>query len=273
MGDAAFAKGGAATASLNRLASENREMASRKTNGFIGTATLSALLLFLPTLLYLMGNPMVANATTPTPAQPFTVALADVKPGGALPDEAAFCGRDGNPGQNVSPAVSWTAGPGGTRSYVLLMVDVDVPQDLSLIGKPDVTIPEDAPRRPFYHWVLADIPASVTGIDAGADSRGVTPKGKPLGPTPYGVRGVNDYAGFFNGNPETAGPHGGYDGPCPPANDARLHHYAFRVYALDVESLALKEGFDGKAVEEAMAGHILAQAEVVGTYTMNPALR
>lgn len=213
---------------------------------------------------------MVASATTPVP---FAVTIENLEPGGVLPDENAFCGRDGNPGQNVSPAISWTAGPPGTRSYVLLMVDVDVPQDLSLIGKEGVTIPEDAPRRPFYHWVLADIPASVTGIDSGADSRGVTPKGKPLGRTPYGVRGVNDYAAFFNGNPETAGPHGGYDGPCPPANDARLHHYAFRVYALDVESLALKEGFDGKAVEEAMAGHILAQAEAVGTYTMNPALR
>lgn len=211
---------------------------------------------------------MVANAT-----ESLTVTLGDLQPGGALPEDSAFCGRDGNPGPNVSPAVSWTAGPSGTRSYALLMVDVDVPQDLSLLNKPGVTIPEDAPRRPFYHWVLIDIPAGVTKLEAGLDSRGVTPKGKPLGRTGYGVRGVNDYAAFFNGNPETAGPHGGYDGPCPPANDSRIHHYAFRVYALDVESLALKEGFDGKTAENALAGHVLAQGEAVGTYTMNPALR
>ena len=62
------------------------------------------------------------------------------------------------------------------------------------------------------------------------------------------------------------------NGRCPPWNDERLHHYHFRVYALDVDSLAVSGDFDGRAVEAAMAGHILDWAELTGTYTLNPAV-
>ena len=66
------------------------------------------------------------------------------------------------------------------------------------------------------------------------------------------------------------GVYGGYDGPCPPWNDERLHHYTFTVYALDVTSLGLSGEIRGPQVVEAMQGHILDQASVTGTYTLNP---
>lgn len=241
-------------------------MALRKRRRFSRSATISATFLFLATLSILVSGPMGGNAT-----ERLDVALEGLSSTGALPDESAYCSPAGQ-GPNVSPGISWSPGPEGTRSYALLMVDPDVPADLSAVNKPDVVIPEDAPRQSFIHWVLIDMPPSATGLPAGTDSRGVTPKGKPLGPTGHGVRGVNDYARFFNGNPDTAGPYGGYDGPCPPGNDDRLHRYVFRVYALDAPSLGLSGAFDGRAVEQAMAGHVLAQGEAVGTYTLNPAM-
>jgi Raf kinase inhibitor-like YbhB/YbcL family protein len=64
----------------------------------------------------------------------------------------------------------------------------------------------------------------------------------------------------------------GYDGPCPPWNDEIRHHYVFTVYALDIEKLPLEGKFGGVEVREAIAGHILGQASLTGTYTLNPAL-
>jgi phosphatidylethanolamine-binding protein (PEBP) family uncharacterized protein len=64
----------------------------------------------------------------------------------------------------------------------------------------------------------------------------------------------------------------GYDGPCPPWNDTLLHHYHFTLSALDVAALPLRNGFDVSALRAAMAGHVLAQATLTGTYSLNPAL-
>ena len=65
----------------------------------------------------------------------------------------------------------------------------------------------------------------------------------------------------------------GYDGPCPPWNDDVIHHYHFRVYALDVSRLGVDGRFTAADVRAAMAGHVLAEAAVTGTYTLNAALR
>ena len=62
----------------------------------------------------------------------------------------------------------------------------------------------------------------------------------------------------------------GYDGPCPPWNDARLHHYQFRLYALDVAKLDLPDAFDWQQMQQALRGHVLAEAHWIGTYTLNP---
>lgn len=205
--------------------------------------------------------------------EPLKVNIGGLEGAGRFADSAAFCPPASSATKNVSPAVSWSAGPQGVRSYALLMTDLDVPQDFSQINKPGVTIAAEAPRIPVYHWALDDIPATVTALAAGAESEGLVPHGKPVGMTDHGRRGANVYTTFLAGNAEMAGTYGGYDGPCPPVNDERPHHYVVRVFALDVASLGLSGPFDGAAVEQAMRGHILAEGQATATYALNPSLK
>ena len=65
----------------------------------------------------------------------------------------------------------------------------------------------------------------------------------------------------------------GYDGPCPPWNDSIIHHYHFTVYALDVERLDVKGDPTGENVKAALKGHVLAEAKVTGTYSLNPRVK
>ncbi len=196
---------------------------------------------------------------------------------GHIPDEFTFCRPDpaehATMSANRSPHLRWSDVPAGTRSFVVICDDVDVPSIFDDVNKEGAALPADMPRIDFYHWVLVDIPPSVTELAEGADADGVTPKGKPAGKMPYGTRGINDYTKFMAGNPDMAGDYGGYDGPCPPWNDERLHRYVFTVYALDVPSLGLAAGFTGEDALRAMEGHILAQASWTGTYTQNPAVK
>lgn len=180
------------------------------------------------------------------------VKIDGIKNGGPIPERFASCAQGGKEGGNISPPVSWSEGPGGTESYALIVVDKDVPSDFGRANKKGETIPAGLPRRDFYHWVRIDIPPNTTSLPENLDGEG------------YGISGRNDMKGKESGN--------GYDGPCPPWNDERLHHYHFKVYALNVPSLNLRD-FDGRQAEEAMRGHILAQGEIVGTYTTNPDMR
>ena len=65
----------------------------------------------------------------------------------------------------------------------------------------------------------------------------------------------------------------GYDGPAPPWNDSLVHHYTFTLYAVDVPKLAVEGELTGAAVRKALEGHVLAEAKIGGTYTLNPQLR
>ena len=65
----------------------------------------------------------------------------------------------------------------------------------------------------------------------------------------------------------------GYDGPCPPWNDEIVHRYVFTVFALDVAKLDVEGRLTGQQLRAAMQGHVLAQASLTGTYTLNPALK
>ncbi|MEM8501512.1 MAG: YbhB/YbcL family Raf kinase inhibitor-like protein, partial [Pseudomonadota bacterium] len=132
--------------------------------------------------------------------------------------------------------------------------------------------PADLARINFYHWVLVDIPASLSGIDEGAASNGITPRGKSVGQTEQGVAGMNDYTGWFAGDADMEGVYGGYDGPCPPWNDSIIHHYHFSLFALDVDTLGLEGEFTGQDALQKMEGHVLASASHMGTYSMNPAV-
>jgi hypothetical protein len=85
-------------------------------------------------------------------------------------------------------------------------------------------------------------------------------------------QGLNDYTCWFAGDPAMAGDYYGYDGPCPPWNDLRIHHYIFRLYALDVPFLDLGPRFTGAQARAALQGHILDEAQLVGAYSLHPEL-
>lgn len=196
--------------------------------------------------------------------------------GGPIPAEcAAGIPGEGGPqvGPNRSPHLAWSGAPSGTRSFAIVCHDRDVPSKPDDVNQPDRTVPYDLPRVDFHHWVLVDVPVSTTELALGTDSDGFTPRGKAPGRTPHGTRGVNDYTNWFAGDAEMRGDYGGYDGPWPPFNDERLHHYVFTVYALDVASLGLSGTFTGPDALQAMQGHVLDRAELVGTYSLHPSPR
>ena len=206
---------------------------------------------------------MTLTSTSLTDGQPVDPRYAFCKP--ASGDGHTESGGD------RSPHLAWSGAPDGTRSFAVVMHDPDVPADASDANQEGTTIPEDAERTTFYHWLLVDVPAATTEIAEGAASDGVTPGGKSPGRSDLGVEGTNTFTQFLDGS-DMEGTYGGYDGPCPPWNDERLHHYHVTVYALDTESLGLDEDgdFTGDDVTAALDGHVLAQAEIVGTYTTNP---
>ncbi len=184
---------------------------------------------------------------------------------GKLADDAPMALSD-----NVSPHLAWSEVPEGTRSFAVLCVDPDVPSKADDVNQEGKTLPADMPRVDFCHWVMIDIPPQLTELDSGACGEGVVAGGKQHPPGPAGTRqGLNDYTGFMAGNPDMAGQYHGYDGPCPPWNDERLHHYVFTVYALDVDRLDLPDEFGGADALKAMDGHVLGQASLTGTYSLN----
>lgn len=201
------------------------------------------------------------------------------KPGGdsLVGAPNAFCepsdGGPPKPAGNRSPEVEWTRPPVGTRSLALVAVDPDRPQERQSINVEGVAIPEDAPREDFFHWAVVDIDPDLVKIPAGASAPGdgvVAPKAP--GRRDFGVEGVNDYTTLFQGDAERAGVYGGWDGPCPPWNDERIHRLSFILYALDVPTLGLRGAFTGADVEEAIAGHVLSEVSFTGVYFINPAL-
>ncbi|SHE81750.1 YbhB/YbcL family Raf kinase inhibitor-like protein [Thermomonas hydrothermalis] len=189
--------------------------------------------------------------------------------GQPLAPEFAMGAPGGGFGGNRNPHLAWEDVPAGTRGFALLCIDPDAPTDPALVADAATPIPVEHPRGDFVHWVVADIPAEVREIAAGSCSDGVTVRGKPAGHDAGGVRGLNDYTGWFNGDAEMGGQYFGYDGPYPPAHDLRIHRYFFRLFALDVPQLALPSPFTAADVLRAMQGHVLAEAALYGTYSLN----
>ena len=131
-------------------------------------------------------------------------------------------------GDDLSPAFSWSGVPEGTKSLVLIVDDPDAPDPA-------------APRMTWVHWVLYDLPADATGLPRAVSSSDL----------PGGTReGINDWKRT------------GYGGPCPPIG---RHRYFHKLYALDTV-LGELETPTKSAVEAFMEGHVLARAELVGTY-------
>jgi Raf kinase inhibitor-like YbhB/YbcL family protein len=195
-----------------------------------------------------------------------------------IPPEFAFCAPD--PAQHVrlapnrNPHLRWTGVPSTARSLVLLCIDPDVPTRADDVNQEGRTVPAELPRTDFHHWIVVDIAPTVSEIGAGSASDGVTARGKRSPNGPAGARqGINDYTGWFAGDADMNGKYFGYDGPCPPWNDARLHHYHFVLYATDLERCPVDGEFTGPQVREVIARHVLAEARLTGTYTLNPAVR
>ncbi len=131
-------------------------------------------------------------------------------------------------GDDVAPPLEWEGVPEKTRSLVLIVDDPDAPDPA-------------APRMTWVHWVVVNLPADVHGLPEGA-----TAKMLPAG----SQQGMNDW-----NKP-------GYGGPCPPVG---RHRYFHKLYALDTVLEDLDTPTKAQ-VEAAMQGHIIAQAELVGTY-------
>jgi Raf kinase inhibitor-like YbhB/YbcL family protein len=198
--------------------------------------------------------------------------------GQPIPGDFAFCIPDPAHhvclGRNLNPQLAWSDVPAGTRSFALICHDPDVPSQGDDVNQEDRSVPASLARVDFFHWVLVDLPADRREIAQGEFSDEVTPRGKPGPHAPHGARqGINDYTAWFAGDNDMRGDYYGYDGPCPPWNDEIVHHYVFTLFALDVGRLDIEGKLTGPQVRAALQGHVLAAATLIGTYTLNPAVR
>jgi hypothetical protein len=174
---------------------------------------------------------------------------------------------------NRNPQLGWSGAPAGTKSFVLICHDRDVPSKGDDVNKEGRSIAASLPRVDFYHWVLVDIAPGTSSIAEAEYSDGISARGKKGPEAKHGTRhGLNDYTAWFAGDKDMSGNYFGYDGPCPPWNDEILHHYVFTLYALDLARCPVSGAFKGTDVLKAIEGHVLAMASLTGIYTLNPRL-
>jgi Raf kinase inhibitor-like YbhB/YbcL family protein len=197
--------------------------------------------------------------------------------GDPIPGEFAFAVIDPKShfalSTNRNPHLQWSDVPEGTRSFALIVHDYDVPSQIDDVNQEDKTVPAALPRMDFFHWLLLDIPPNTREIESSSHSDGVTPRGKPGPDGPHKLRhGINDFTKWFAGDSQMEGRYYGYDGPAPPWNDAIVHHYVFTLYALDIPQLRVQGELAGPNVRAALEGHVLAEAALTGTYSLNPRL-
>ena len=131
-------------------------------------------------------------------------------------------------GEDISPALTWSDVPEGTRSLVLIVDDPDAPDPAN-------------PKMTWVHWVLYNMPPTAGSLAENAGAADL-PEGTS--------EGLNDWKRT------------GYGGPCPPVG---RHRYFHKLYALDIILPDLKKPTKAK-LEKAMKGHVLLKAELVGTY-------
>lgn len=133
-------------------------------------------------------------------------------------------------GQDVSPALVWSGVPDGAKSLVLIVDDPDAPDP-------------KAPKMTWVHWVLYNLPPTLAGLP------------EAVATLPIGTgEGLNDWK------------RAGYGGPCPPIGK---HRYFHKLYALNIVLPDLAKPTKAK-VEQAMQGHVLAEAQLVGLYQKQP---
>ena len=139
-------------------------------------------------------------------------------------------------GVDISPELAWTGIPAGTQSFALICEDPDAPS------------PRKPAADPWVHWIIFNIPADATRLRSGIE--------RTLEPEEVsGARqGVNSWS---RGNV-------GYRGPAPPPGSGK-HRYLFRLFALD-SALELEAGATKQQLLEKMAGHVITECQLVGTY-------
>lgn len=185
-----------------------------------------------------LGGGLVAvTAAAPKPDAPARAATTTSQPAGgtamqltspAFAEGAAIPARHTSDGPDVAPPLQWSHAPAGTKSFVLIVDDPDAPDPAH-------------PKMTWVHWVLYDIPADAQALPEAADDKTL----------PKGARnGQNDWKAT------------GYRGPSPPIG---RHRYFFKLYALDTTLGDLKRPTKA-TLEPALKGHVLAQAELMGTY-------
>jgi Raf kinase inhibitor-like YbhB/YbcL family protein len=160
-------------------------------------------------------------------ANAMTLTSSEIKPDGKIADEQVFNGF-GCTGQNVSPALSWSGAPKGTKSFAVSMYDPDAPTGSG-----------------FWHWWVVNIPADVASLPKGAGGGTGLPAGAMLGRTDFSTNA--------------------YGGPCPPKGDPP-HHYHITVYAVDVDKLDVDQNSSGAVIGFNLHFHTLAKGELVGLY-------
>lgn len=158
-------------------------------------------------------------------ADTFTLRSDDI--GGQLTKKQEFDGFGCN-GQNVSPALSWSNAPKGTKSFAITVYDPDAPTGSG-----------------WWHWIVFDIPANVTSLPADAGKSGKLPKGSIEAVTSYGKKG--------------------FGGACPPKGD-KPHRYIFTVYALDVLTLGLGADAGREIVGFNLNVHAIAKSSIMAYY-------
>ena len=129
-------------------------------------------------------------------------------------------------GEDLSPPLEWSGTPAEAKSFVLLCDD------------------PDAPAGTWHHWAAYDIPVAQTALAAGAAKHAEVPGFK---------QAINDFQ------------HAGYGGPCPPRGHG-AHHYHFRLLALSVDRLSIRQQPSWREVEREARKHVLAEATLVGVY-------
>ncbi len=179
--------------------------------------------------LVLAGAMLLAGAASASAAQ-MTLSSPDIKPGARIADEQVANGF-GCSGKNISPALSWSGAPKGTKSFALSIHDPDAPTGSG-----------------FWHWVMFNIPADTTSLakNAGDPKAALTPAGA--------VQGHND-----------AGSQG-YFGPCPPKGD-KPHHYNIQLFAVDVDKVDADENASPAVVGFNLHFHTLAKATLTGLWS------
>ncbi len=163
-------------------------------------------------------------------AAEFTLRSADIPPGGVIPLAQVYDGF-GCTGANVSPALSWSEPPAGTRSFALLVHDPDAPTGGS----------------GWWHWVVLDLAGGLRALPAGAgrgDGTGLPPGARQIR-TDYGTPG--------------------WGGPCPPQGD-KAHRYVFTLHALKVEKLEVPAEATAALAGYLVNANSLGTASFTGTY-------